>query len=55
MLTTFIREETGASLIEYGLLVGLISVVAITAVSRLGSKINTVFGNVVTTLNGQSL
>lgn len=42
----FIADESGASLVEYGLLVGLIAVVAIAAVSALGKKVNKVFTDV---------
>ena len=55
MLASFIRDESGASLVEYGLLVGLIAVVAITAVSALGQKVKNVFATVNNTLNGYNL
>ena len=35
------RDEDGAALVEYALLVGLIAVVCIVAVSLLGTKIST--------------
>ncbi len=47
---SFIRNENGATLIEYGLIVALISVVAIVAVRGVGSKVNTAFTNVNTAL-----
>jgi pilus assembly protein Flp/PilA len=37
------RNEKGASLIEYGMLVGLIAVVCIVAVTTLGTQISAVF------------
>jgi Flp pilus assembly pilin Flp len=37
------RRKKGAALVEYGLLAGLISVVAISAVAGLGSSVQTVF------------
>ena len=43
MLKRFVREEEGASAVEYGLLVGLIAVVIIGAVQLLGTNINTAF------------
>ena len=55
MLKNFIADETGASLVEYGLLVGLIAVVAIAAVSTLGGKINAVFTRIVTEMNNANV
>ena len=46
----FIREDDGAALVEYGLLVGLIAVVCIGAVTSLGTEINTKFGLIVAAL-----
>ena len=40
------RDEKGASLVEYGLLVGLIAVVCIAAGSLLGGTISGYFGQV---------
>ena len=40
------RDEKGASLVEYGLLVGLIAVVCIAAVSLLGGTMSGYFGQV---------
>lgn len=42
----FIREEEGASAVEYGLLVALIAVVIITAVTTLGTNLCTKFSSV---------
>ena len=39
-------DETGASLVEYGLLVALIAVVAIVAIRLLGTKVSSNFTNV---------
>ena len=41
------REEEGQDLMEYGLLMALIAVVAIGAVTRIGETINTVFWQVI--------
>ena len=38
------KDEGGAALVEYGMLVGLIAVVCIVAVQLLGTTINGVFG-----------
>jgi pilus assembly protein Flp/PilA len=37
------RDEQGAALVEYGLLVGLIAVVCITAIGILGTNVNDIF------------
>jgi len=44
MLRRFVKDESGAALVEYGMLVGLIAVVCIAAVTTLGTTINGVFG-----------
>jgi pilus assembly protein Flp/PilA len=44
LFTSFVRDENGASLVEYGLLLGLIAVVCLTAVSTLGTSISTMLG-----------
>jgi len=41
LYTRFIRDESGATAIEYGLIVALIAVVIIGAVTTLGSNLNT--------------
>lgn len=40
------RDETGASLVEYGLLVGLIAVACIVAVTAMGTSISGLFTRV---------
>ena len=42
-LNRFVADESGATAIEYGLIVALIAVVIITAVTTLGTKLNTGF------------
>ncbi len=37
------RNDKGATMVEYGLMVGLIAVVCITAVALLGDQINALF------------
>jgi pilus assembly protein Flp/PilA len=37
------KNEEGAAMVEYGLLVGLIAVVCIVAVTQLGTNVNDVF------------
>ena len=48
LFNRFARDDSGATAIEYGLIVALIAVVIITAVTTLGTKLNTAF----TTING---
>jgi pilus assembly protein Flp/PilA len=42
----FGRDEEGASLVEYALLVALIAIVCILAITFLGSKASAMFSNV---------
>ena len=44
------REEKGATAVEYGLMVGLIAVAIITTVALLGTQLNTLFTTVLTEL-----
>ncbi|GAB5389230.1 MAG: hypothetical protein Alpg2KO_21980 [Alphaproteobacteria bacterium] len=46
------RNRRGVSLSSYGLIVGLISIVALTAVTQVGSDVDSLFTNVGDTLNG---
>jgi pilus assembly protein Flp/PilA len=41
----FVREECGQDLIEYGLLIGIITVAAITAITAIGPKVGSYFSN----------
>lgn len=42
-IKNFLRDEEGATAIEYGLLAGLISVVIITAVTLVGTNLSALF------------
>ena len=44
-VSKFINDESGATAIEYGLIVALIAVVVITAFTTLGQNINTKMTN----------
>lgn len=46
-----LKDNKGATAIEYGLIAALIAVAAITAMSSLGSKLKTTFNNVTTSMN----
>ena len=43
----FIKEESGATMVEYAILVALIAVAVIVTVGVLGQKIDSTFQNVV--------
>jgi pilus assembly protein Flp/PilA len=43
LLKRFRKNEEGAALVEYGMLVGLIAVVCIVAVTTLGTEVSSVF------------
>jgi pilus assembly protein Flp/PilA len=47
-IVRFLRDESGATAIEYGLIAAGIAVAIITAVSSLGSGLNTTFTSVST-------
>lgn len=47
----FLREEEGASAIEYAIIAGLIAAVIMGAVQLLGTDLRDVFTNIQTTLN----
>jgi pilus assembly protein Flp/PilA len=49
-LATFLRDESGATAIEYGLLAASISMAIISVVQGLGSHLRTTFGSVSTAL-----
>jgi pilus assembly protein Flp/PilA len=46
-----LRDEAGATAIEYGLIAALIAVAAITAMQGLGKQLSTTFGGVSTCLS----
>jgi pilus assembly protein Flp/PilA len=48
---TFIRDEEGASLVEYILLVALVAVVCIAAITLLGKSAQKQFGNTANAIN----
>ena len=49
-IARFVEDESGATAIEYGLIVALIAVVIITAVGTLGGKLNNGFTSINTGL-----
>ena len=46
----FIRDEEGATAVEYGLMAALIAAVIITAVTAIGTNLETTFNTVATAL-----
>ena len=55
MITTlrrFVRDESGATAIEYGLIAALVSVAAIAALTAMGTSLETMFNRVSNELSG---
>jgi pilus assembly protein Flp/PilA len=50
LLTNLLADESGATAIEYGLIAALISVVIITAVTSVGTKLSATFTSVANSL-----
>lgn len=50
LVTRFVKDESGATAIEYGLIAGLISVVIIAVVTTVGGDLKTVFTTISTKL-----
>lgn len=53
-VTKFVRDESGATAIEYGLLAGLIAVVIIVGAGLLGTNLNTLFTNIANCLTDKT-
>jgi pilus assembly protein Flp/PilA len=51
LVSRFVKDESGATAIEYGLIAAGISVAIITVVTSLGGKLNATFTKVDTALN----
>ncbi|HWE76137.1 MAG TPA: Flp family type IVb pilin [Stellaceae bacterium] len=49
-LQTFLRNESGATAIEYGLIAALIAVAIIAGATTVGTNLATTFGNIGTAL-----
>lgn len=52
MIAKFIRDENGATAIEYGLIAALIAVVIIGALTVLGTQISSKFDTIATSVQG---
>jgi pilus assembly protein Flp/PilA len=46
----FLREEQGATMVEYGLMVALIAIVCIAAITTIGTNLNQVFSDIADSL-----
>jgi len=53
-INKLLRDEAGATAIEYGLIAALIAVAAITAMQSLGNELNTTFNTVSTELGSSN-
>ena len=52
ILTDVLKDDSGATAIEYGLIAALVSVAAIGALTAMGSSLNTMFTAVSNALTG---
>jgi pilus assembly protein Flp/PilA len=50
LVNRFRRDDEGAALVEYGMLVGLIAVICIASVTILGTQISTAFSKIASAL-----
>ncbi|HEX4028542.1 MAG TPA: Flp family type IVb pilin [Rhizomicrobium sp.] len=46
LISRFVRDESGATAIEYGLIAALIAVVIITAITAVGTQLSTTFNTI---------
>ena len=51
LVARFVREESGQDLIEYGLLVGVVTAVSAATVTAIGTKVGTWFDALKTAIN----
>jgi pilus assembly protein Flp/PilA len=51
LFARFVKDQSGATAIEYGLIAALISVVCITVLTTVGTKLNAKFNTVANALN----
>ncbi len=51
LFARFLKDESGATAIEYGLIAALIAVVAIGAMTQIGDGLESTFGSVADQLN----
>ena len=53
MFSRFLKDESGATAIEYGLIAALIAVVVITALRTIGTNLSSVFTSIGTSLTSR--
>jgi pilus assembly protein Flp/PilA len=46
LVRSFVREESGATMTEYGIMVALIAAIAVAVITNVGKKVNNGFANV---------
>jgi pilus assembly protein Flp/PilA len=54
LFNRFVREESGQDLIEYGLLIGIITATIVTTVSAIGTKVKSYYTGLQSNLEGGS-
>jgi pilus assembly protein Flp/PilA len=54
LFSRFVKDESAATAIEYGLIAALIAVVIITAVTTVGTSLTSTFNTIATKLSGAS-
>ncbi|MGV1764216.1 Flp family type IVb pilin [Agrobacterium rhizogenes] len=54
LFSRFLRDESGATAIEYGLIAALISVAIITGATTLGGTLNSTFANLATQMTNST-
>ncbi|MGA7262028.1 MAG: Flp family type IVb pilin [Stellaceae bacterium] len=52
LINRFRRDDEGAALVEYGMLVGLIAVICVVAVTTLGTEVSQAFSKIASGLAG---
>jgi pilus assembly protein Flp/PilA len=52
IINRFRRDDEGAALVEYGMLVGLIAVICVVAVTTLGTEVSAAFSKIAAALSG---
>jgi pilus assembly protein Flp/PilA len=50
-MTRLMKDESGATAVEYGLIVALISIAIVAGAVALGTSLNTLFGDISTCMN----
>ena len=52
VLSRLLRDESGATAVEYGLIAALVIVICIAAITIVGTQLNKTFGSVAAALTG---